>query len=111
EFLLEETVGHHLVFDGRGDQEFAGGLVGGVVDGGQPLARQGGPVPTEESAVAELVRGDVQAGSGDTAVFHRELAALAGRRSGIEGDGETVGGVPEGERCSAGGPLGDSHSL
>ena len=103
EFLLQQAVGHHLIFGGRGDQEFAGGLVVGVIDHGQPLARQGGPVPTEEGAVAELVLRDVQAGAGDAVVLHGELAPLAGGGGGIEGDGEAVGGVLEFERGAAGG--------
>ena len=47
-----------------------------MIDRGQPLARQGGPVPTEQGVVAELVFGDVQAGPGDAAVFHGELGAI-----------------------------------
>ena len=84
EFLLQQAVGHHLIFGGRGDQKFAGGFVVGVIDHGQPLAREGGPVPTEEGAVAELVLSDVQAGAGDAMVFHGELAPFAGSGGGIE---------------------------
>ena len=111
EFLLQQAVGHHLIFGGRGHQELAGGLVGGVIDHGQPLARQGGPVPTEEGAVAEFVLGDVQAGAGDAAIFHGDLAAFAGRGGGIERDGEAVGGVLKLERRAAAGDAGDGHAL
>jgi hypothetical protein len=111
EHLLQEAVGHHLIFGGRGHQKLAGGLVGGVIDHGQPLSRQGGPVPTEKGAVAELVPGDVQAVARDATVFHDELAALAGGGGGIEGDGEAVGGVLKLERRTAGGDFGDGHAL
>ena len=70
--LLEEAVGDHLIFGGRGDQEFAGGFIGGVVDHGQPLAGEGGPVPAEEGPVAKFVLGDVQAGGGDAVIVDGE---------------------------------------
>ncbi len=53
--LLQRSVGDHLIFRWRGDQELAGGFIVGVVDGGQPLVRQVGPVDAEETSLAELV--------------------------------------------------------
>ena len=44
-------------------------------------------------------------------VFHGELAPLAGRRGGIEGDDEAIGGVLKFERGAAGGDCGDGHAL
>jgi len=78
DLLFEMSVGHHLIFGGRGDQELTGRFVGRVIDHGQPLARQGGPVPTEERAVAEFTFGDVQAGGGHTVIGDVELAPFAG---------------------------------
>ena len=108
---MQKAVGHHLILRGRGDQKLAGGLVGGMIDHGQPLPRESGPVPTEEGAVAELVLRDVQAGAGDAVIFHGELAALAGRGRGIERDGEAVGGVLKLKRAPWRGDVGDGHAL
>ena len=111
EFLNECAVGDDLISRGRGDQKLAGGLVGGVIDHGQPLAREGRPVPAEEGAVAELVLGDVQAVAGDAVILHGEDAALAGRGGGIECDGEAIGGVLEFEGRAVRGDRSDGHAL
>ena len=74
DLFLEQPVGHHLVLGGRGDEEFAGGLVVGMVDDGQPLVRQVGPVDAEEAALAEFVFGHLQPARGNAAILHGELA-------------------------------------
>ena len=82
DLFLKQTIGHHLVPGGGGDQEFAGRLVVGMVDDGQPLARLVGPVGAEERALAEFVAGHMQPVRGNAAIAHGELPALPslGRR-------------------------------
>ena len=55
DLLFERAVRDDLVLRGRGDQELAGGFIVGMVDRGQPLVRQVGPVGAEETALAVLV--------------------------------------------------------
>ena len=70
--LLQQTIRNHLINRGRGDDEFAGGLVVRMVDHGQPLARPVRPVLAEEGALAILIGADPQAAGRNAAVADRE---------------------------------------
>src|SRR5437870_8308482 len=64
DLFLKDAVRHHLISRWRGDDELAGGFVVGVIDGGQPLAGEVGPVGAEHSPLAVLILHELQAGSG-----------------------------------------------
>jgi hypothetical protein len=70
--LLDQPVGHHLVFRGRRHHELARRLVRGMIDGRQPLMRQIGPVDAEKTALPEFVLYDLEPIGRNAAVLHRE---------------------------------------
>ena len=76
--LHDDTVGHHLVVRGRGDDELACGLLRHVVHRGQPVAGAVGPVVAEEGAFAVLVGPDAETGGGRAPIAHGHRVPLAG---------------------------------
>ena len=107
EFLPQQAVGDHLVFRRRGDQKFAGGLVVGVIDHGQPLARQVGPVPAEEAALAVFVLercGARSAGMPRYFTVNRRSSPAAGADGSVRS--QAVGLVREADRGAGGGHSG-----
>ena len=61
-----------------------------MVDGGQPLVREVGPVHAEEVAVAEFVLGKQQSFVGDAVILHSELAQFAGFSGRRDGERQPV---------------------
>ena len=109
--LHQQTVGDHLVAGGRGDEEFAGGLVVGVVDGGEPLVREVGPVLTEKTSVAVFVLDEFEAAGGHAVVGDVEQAGFAGLGRCGKGDHQAVGMVGVFQRAAIGSDGGHGHAL
>ena len=108
--LDAQAVGDHLVVRGRRHPKLAGGLVVGVVDGGQPVARLVGPVVAEERAVAVLVLADEQAGGGDAVIAHGERRRAPPPGSAVgQGHAQPIAGMLEAERLGAAGHAGHDH--
>ena len=96
------SIGHDLVPVGRGDDELARGLVVGMVDRWEPVARPVGPVVSEKGAVAKLVVRDEKAVGWPARVRDRDAPCAAARRALCQVDLETVVHMVEGHRPVAG---------
>src|SRR5215510_13302577 len=76
-FFDQLAVGDDVQARGRGDEEFYRGLVVGVNNRGEPMARAVGPVVAEDREVAELVLTDDQSVRRPPVVFDRNPATVA----------------------------------
>jgi len=54
-FFYFQTVGHHLIMVGRGNNEINLCLISGVIRAGQPVMRAVGPVIAKKSTVAKFI--------------------------------------------------------
>jgi hypothetical protein len=97
-FFLQQPVGNNLVLGRRGDDELAAGLVIWMIDDGQPLPRQVGPILAEEGSFSVFVGADAQAIRRNPVILNRELTEFPRARCRSQRDDQPIGWVRKPDR-------------